>query len=103
MWPYQHNDDPWLENSLFGANKFAKNTDIDKYKYCGFDIVFDVCRNFSSDGGGFGKNVLIFGADLISSVHVDNRKRDILILGKGPTQGIDNTVMTATKRISKKF
>ena len=36
--------------------------------------------------GETGKNVIIFGADMSSSVHVDNKKKDILILGKGPTQ-----------------
>ena len=30
--------------------------------------------------GEFGKNVIIFGADMISSFHVDNKKNDILIL-----------------------
>ena len=31
-----------------------------------------------------------------SSVHVDNKKKDILILGKGPTQGLEHT-LTAEK------
>ena len=31
-----------------------------------------------------------------SYVHVDNKKKDILILGKGPTQGFEHT-MTAKK------
>ena len=26
-------------------------------------------------------------------VHVDNKKKDILILGKGPTQGLEHTLM----------
>ena len=26
-----------------------------------------------------------------SSAHVDNKKKDILILGKGPTQGLERT------------
>ena len=30
-----------------------------------------------------------------SSMHIDNRKKDILILGEGPTQGLDNTILTA--------
>ena len=30
-----------------------------------------------------------------SSVHIDNKYKDILILGKGPTQGLDNTTLTA--------
>ena len=33
-----------------------------------------------------------------SSVHVDNKKKDILILGKGPTQGLDDTLLTAEKK-----
>ena len=33
-----------------------------------------------------GKNVIIFGADMGSSVHTDNKNKDILILGEGPTQ-----------------
>ena len=27
-----------------------------------------------------------------SSVHIDNNPKDILILGKGPTQGLNNTL-----------
>ena len=30
-----------------------------------------------------------------SSVHVDNKGKDMLILGEGPTQGLDNTTLTA--------
>ena len=39
-----------------------------------------------SIGNGFGENVIIFGVDMSSSVHVDNKKKDILILVEGPTQ-----------------
>ena len=34
-----------------------------------------------------------------SSVHVDNKKKDILILGEGPTQELDDTTLTAEKNI----
>ena len=30
-----------------------------------------------------------------SSVHVDNRGKDVLILGVGPTEGLDDTTLTA--------
>ena len=30
-----------------------------------------------------------------SSMHIDNKGKDILILGKGPTQGLDGTTFTA--------
>ena len=42
-----------------------------------------------------GKNVIIFGADMSSSMHTDNKNKDILILGEGPTQGLDDTTLTA--------
>ena len=34
-----------------------------------------------------------------SSVHVDNKKKDILILGEGPTQGLDDTKLNAEKNV----
>ena len=33
---------------------------------------------------------MIFGVDMSSSAHVDNKEKDILILGKGPTQGFEH-------------
>ena len=47
-----------------------------------------------SDCCSFGKNVVIFGADMSSSVHIDNKKKFILIPGKGPTNGLDDTTFT---------
>ena len=37
--------------------------------------------NFSFFTSGFGKNVIIFGADMSSSVPVYNKKENILIIG----------------------
>ena len=37
-----------------------------------------------------------------SSAHVDNKKKDILILGKGPTQDLEHT-LTAEKMYSINF
>ena len=42
-----------------------------------------------------GKNAILFGVDLSSSVHIDNKNKDILILGEGPAQGLDDTTLTA--------
>ena len=42
-----------------------------------------------------GRNVIIFGADMSSTVHIDNKGKDILILGEGATQGLDDTTLTA--------
>ena len=38
-----------------------------------------------------------------SSIHVDNKKKDILIFGDGPTQGLDGTILTAEKLYSINF
>ena len=37
-----------------------------------------------------------------SSAHIDNKKEDILVLGKGPTQGLEHT-LTAKKMYSINF
>ena len=42
-----------------------------------------------------GKNLIIFEVDMSSSVHIVNKKKDILILGIGPTQGLDDATSTA--------
>ena len=47
-------------------------------------------------------NEIIFGVDMSSSTKIHNRKKDILILGKGPTQGLEHTV-TAEKMFSINF
>ena len=43
----------------------------------------------------YGKNVIIFGPDMSSSVHFDNKAKDILIIGEEPTKGLDDTTLTA--------
>ena len=96
-----NNNDPSLKNCLFGAVTLTKNTDIEKYGYSGYGIGFDR-SSFSFPGGGFGQNVLIFGVDMSSSAHIDNKKKDILLLGKGPTQGLEHT-LTAEKMYSINF
>ena len=39
--PRNLNIDFTLGNCLFGSVKLTKNADLDKYKYCGYDIKFD--------------------------------------------------------------
>ena len=59
-----------------------KNADFDKYGYSGYGTGFDRRSNFSFPGGEFGPNVLIFGVDMSSFAHFDNKKKDILVLEK---------------------
>ena len=79
-----------------------KNADIEKYGYSGYGIVFDRRSSFSFAGTGFGQNVLIFGVDMSCSSHIDNKKKAILVLGKGPTQGLEHN-LTAEKMYSINF
>ena len=76
----------------------TKYVNIDKYGYSGYGIGFDRRSRFSFTGGGFGQNVLIFGSDMSSSAQIDNKKKDILVLGKGPTQRLEHK-LTAKKCI----
>ena len=50
-----------------------------------------------------GKNVIIFEVDMISSVHIDIDKKDILILVKGSTQVLDYTTSTVEAQYSISF
>ena len=49
------------------------------------------------------KNVIIFGTDMSSSVHVDNKEKDILILLEGPTKRLYDTTLTAEAKYPFKF
>ena len=60
-------------------------------------------RDFSFSTGGFGKNVIMFGVDMSSSAHVENKKKYILILGEGPTQGLDDTTLTVETKYPINF
>ena len=75
-----HIDHPTLKNCLFGAVTSTKNADNNKYYgYLGYGIGFDRRGSFSFPCGGYGQNVLIFGVDMSSFPHIDNKKRHISI------------------------
>ena len=92
-----------LENCLFGAIKLTKNADVDKYKYLRYGIGFDSRESFSHPSGGDGENVIIFGADMSSSVHANNKVNNVLVLGKAFIQGINGTTIYAEKMYSTNF
>ena len=73
--------------------KLTKNPDPDKYGYSGYGVGLDSRSQFSLPSGEWGKNVVAFGVDNILSAHTDNRKKDILVLAEGPTDGLDDTTI----------
>ena len=50
-----------------------------------------------------GKNVIIFGADMSSSAHIDNKNKHILIPSEGPKQGLDDTTLAVEAKCSINF
>ena len=64
--------------------------------------MFDKGGSCSFSGSRFGQNIIIFGADMSCSAHIDNKKNDISILGVGPAQGLEHA-LTAEKMYSINF
>ena len=64
--------------------------------HSGYGITFDSGGACSFDNGT-ARVVIIFGVDSSSSLHVDYRKNNFLILGLGPTYGINGKCGTAEK------
>ena len=92
-----------LENCLFGKMKMTKNADTDKYKYQGHGIGFSLPGIFSHPDGGDGKNFIILGVDMTNSKHTINKTKDVLVLGHGLIQKIDDTTIYAEKMWSPNF
>ena len=87
-----------LKYCLNGAVKLTKNAGIDKCGYSSYAIGFDRHGFLSHPSGRTGRNVIIFGADMNLSTKIDNRKKDILILSKDPTQRLEHT-LSADKNV----
>ena len=60
-------------------------TDLSKLSYVVKNEVIKKTVDFGFLAIGFGRNVIIFGVDMSLSAHVDQKIKDILIIGKGPT------------------
>ena len=87
------NTDFTLSNCSFGYVKLTKNANIDKYKYTSYGIGFDSRSDF----------IFTDAVDLSLSVHVNNKGKNILILGEGPAQGLDDTTLAAEAKYSINF
>ena len=82
-----------IQNALFGAMQITKNaTDNTKNNYKGYGICFDERSEFGHTitEGGFthttdARNVLIFGAEMLFSVHATNRANHIYLMVAGLT------------------
>ena len=73
-WSRELNSDFILKDYLFGGVELAENAKPDKYKDSGYCIGFNLgpLPNFD-----WAKNIIIFGVDMSSSVHINNNKKKI--------------------------
>ena len=86
---------------MFGGVKLTKRADVDLYKYSEYGIGFDR-KGLFSVANEVDRNVIIFGVDMSLSSHIDNKLKDVLILGKGRTQRLEHT-LAAEKLYSINF
>ena len=93
-WSLDLNSDFIIKDCLCGGVKLAKMIQRN---------LFELRSEYSLADGRVGKNVINFGVDMSSSVHIDNNKKDILILDKGSTQGLDDTTLSSEAQYSINF
>ena len=95
-----------LKNRLFGTTKVTKPSDTkdpDKCIYSGYGLGFDSTGEFTHPQGRTARNIIIFGVNLSNSVHITNQTQNILILGHGLTQKVNNITIYAEKMYSPNF
>ena len=99
-----------VQSALFGAMQITKNADTSKYNYKRYGICFDegstfgyTIREGNFDHTTNARNMLIFGADMSSSIHATNRANHIYLMGKGFLQGINDTTIYAEKNFYRNF
>ena len=66
-------------------------------------LELDALLQFSCSDGSRSKNVVTFGVDMSSSVHVGNKSKDISVLGEGPTQDLHDTTITTEAKYPINF
>ena len=59
-------------------------------------------KNFHLQMKAWGK-IIIFGAVVSSSVHINDKNKDVLSLCEGPTQGLDDTTLIAEAKYHFNF
>ena len=94
--------------------EITKNADTSKYDHKGYGICFDEGGTFShkitEDGrvhATMGRNAIIFGVDMSSSIHATNRANHIYAMGEGLVgivgEGIHDTTLYTEKNYWRNF
>ena len=97
------NTDFTLNNCLFGSVKLTKNADLDKYKYSDYGIGFESRSEFLFTDGSFGKHLIFLELIWVHLCILIIKIKNILILGEGPAQILDDTTLTAEAKYPINF
>ena len=89
----------WKSNKLLEEN-ITTPAISDNNFVLGYEINFHSRSLRLIPDVNWGKNAIIFDADNSLSKHTDNRKKDMLILGEGPTQGLSHATIIADSKYS---
>ena len=84
---------PTQEKCMFSEVSSSKNDNIAKCKNSGDDIGY-YRKGTISSSNGFGRDYIIFGVDMSSSLLFDEEKKD-----ESPTRGLDGTTFSVKKYI----
>ena len=88
VWPRNPTNIFKFKNCSFGATNIAKNSDKENYVYSVYGITFGSGGSWSFDND-FNRTLIIFRVDNSSLSHPDDCSNNFLILGEGPTYGIN--------------
>ena len=82
--------------------KLTKKTDLDKYGYSGYGFGSDGMHIYNFDGQMMnGVKILLFlELIIVFSLYVYIRKKDMLVLDEGPTDGLDDAIITRQTKCS---
>ena len=104
------NNEFTIQNPLYGDIEITKNANTSKYKYKGYGFCFDESESFSHvrkesnfNHTTLARNVIIFGADMSFSKHVNNKANNIYVMGKDYIQKINDTTIYAEKMFYRNF
>ena len=84
---------------LFDTVKLLRNAIKSKFTFNDWAIAFNGEVSWSV-GNDFARNIVNIGVDGSALSHTDNRRNNFLVLGKGITDGINDSTSPTEKKIS---
>ena len=103
VWPRNPTNNFKFKNFVFEPTSVIKSSDKEKYVYSGYEVTFECEGLWHIMDNDITRNVMNFGVDNSSLFHIDNCKKNFLVLGEGPTFGINGTFGSSEKKFNINF